>query len=311
MKGICQAGQMGAMMAVSNMSEAEQKRARDARYRDRRVDERFEVNAPGGCINYQGIKYPCQIVDVSLSGCCVRTESLFLHGNLAHVEIVMPILGMVLRLVGKIQWLTRDNLIGIIFFHASSKSKNQLAGLITCLVDQSITEEVKAAVALSVQTKDAYLNIKVPEDWLPNPALTPELKEPPKLEERPAPPPPPRRASKPVQAGEAGSLIVEEGVWPAVLQNLKDNSRMKGAIIGLNKDGCSFRSAKPFTDGSHIRVEVDFHMRGLPFLLAGVTEEVHDKKTVDIRFVELSHRKRAELADLIEEIREEAMKQSS
>ena len=301
-------------MAASGMIESEQKRSQDARNRDRRVDERFEVNAPGGCIHYKGSQYPCQIVDVSISGCCVRTKSPFLHGNLANFEIVMPILGMVLRLVGRIQWLTRENLIGIIFFHASSKSKNQLAGLITCLVDQSITEEVKAAVAYAVQTRDTYLNVKVPQDWLQNPAPTPVLKELPKLEERPArpaPPPPPPRAKKPVQAGEAGSLIVEEGEWPAVLQILKDNCRIKGAIIGLNKDGCSFRSAKPFTEGTQIRVEVDFHMRGLPFLLAGVTEDVRDKKTVDIRFQEMSYRKRAELADLIEEIREEAIKQSS
>ena len=298
-------------MAASGMIESEQKRTQDARNRDRRLDERFEVNAPGGCINYQGSKYPCQIVDVSLSGCCVRTASPFLHGNLAHVEIVMPILGMVLRFVGRIQWLTRENLIGIIFFHASSKSKNQLAGLITCLVDQSIPEEVKAAVAIAVHTRNTYLNVKVPEEWLPNSESTPELKEPPKLEERPAPPPPRPRAKRPVQAGEAGSLIVEEGAWPAVLQILKDNSRVKGAIIGLSQNGCSFRSAKPFTEGTQIHVEVDFRMRGLPFLLSGVTEDVRDKKTVDIRFQEMSNRKRAEIADIVEEIREEAIKQSS
>jgi hypothetical protein len=164
-------------MAASAMSEREQKRTNDARYRDSRVDERFEVNAPGGCINYKGTKYPCLIVDVSVSGCCVRTESPFLPGNLANVEIVMPILGLVLRLVGKTQWLTRDNLVGIIFFHASFKSKNQLAGLITCLVDQCIAEEVKAAVAAAAQTKDSYLNVKVPKEWLQISAPTPVLKE--------------------------------------------------------------------------------------------------------------------------------------
>jgi hypothetical protein len=153
------------MMAALAMSESERKRINDARYRDRRADERFEVNAPGGCINYRGAKYTCQIVDVSVSGCCVRTESNFLPGNLANVEIVLPILGLVLRMVGKTQWLTHDNLVGIVFFHASVKSKNQLAGLITCLVDQCIAEEVKAAVAAAAQTKDSYLDVKVPEDW--------------------------------------------------------------------------------------------------------------------------------------------------
>jgi hypothetical protein len=298
-------------MAASAMSEREQKRTNDERYRDRRVDERFEVNAPGGCINYRGAKYPCQIVDVSVSGCCVRTESLFLPGNLANVEIVMPILGLVLRLVGKTQWLARDNLIGIVFFHASFKSKNQLAGLITCLVDQSIADEVKAAVAAAVQTEEHYLNVKVPKEWLQIPAPTPALKEIPRQEKRPAPPPPPPRSKKPIEAGEAGTLNVEEGEWPAILSLLKDNSHLNGAIVGLSQEGCSFRTAQPFTGGIQIRVEVDFQVRGLHFLLAGAVVDVRGKRTVDMRFHELSNRKRTELADLIEELRQEAMSQSS
>ena len=293
-------------MAALAMSESERKRINDARYRDRRADERFEVNAPGGCINYRGAKYTCQIVDVSVSGCCVRTENNFLPGNLANVEIVLPILGLVLRMVGKTQWLTHDNLVGIVFFHASIKSKNQLAGLITCLVDQCIAEEVKAAVAAAAQTKDSYLDVKVPKDWLEIPAPTPVLKETPKLEEHKAPPPPPPHSRKPIEAGEAGTLNVKDGEWPAALQILKDNSHMRGAVVGLSKECCSFRTAQPFNLGIRIRVEVDLQVRGLHLLLAGVTEDVRDKRTVDIRFLDLSIRKRAELAELIEELRQEA-----
>jgi hypothetical protein len=292
------------------MSESEQIRTRDTRYRDRRIDERFEVNASGGCINYKGSKYPCKIIDVSLSGCCVRTEGRFLPGNLANVEVVLPILGMVLRLVGKTQWLTRDNLIGIIFFHASSKSKNQLAGLITCLVDQHVPEEVMAAVAAAVQSGDNYLDMEVPDEWLEASTPNPIHEEAPSLEECSAPNPPPPLAKKPVQAGEAGTLNAKEGKWPAVLQILKENSRMRGAIIGLSNEGCSFRTIQPFTGRTQIHVEVDFQMRGLHFLLSGVIDDVRDTRTVDIHFLELSYRKRIELADLIEELREEAMKQS-
>jgi hypothetical protein len=154
--------------------------------------------------------------------------------------------------------------------------------------------------------------LEVPEAWFHKPAPAPVYQETP--EERPAPPPPPPtppRAKKPVQAGEAGSLIVEEGEWPAVLQVLKDNSRMKGAIVGLSQEECSFQAARPFTAGTQLRVEVDFQMRGLPFLLVGIIKDVRNQKTVDIRFIEMSYRKRQELAELIEELREEAVKQSS
>jgi hypothetical protein len=58
-------------------------------------------------------------------------------------------------------------------------------------------------------------------------------------------------------------------------------------------------------------VEVDFQVRGLHLLLAGAVVDVRDKRTVDMCFHELSNRKRTELADLIEELRQEATSQSS
>ncbi len=221
----------------------------------------------------------------------------------------MPIHGMLLRMVGITQWVTRENLIGIRFLYDSSRSKNQLASLLTCLADQSAAEVIKAAVVAAAQTGNTYLDLEVPEAWFQKPEPAPVHQK--TQEKRPAPLSAPPRAKKPVQAGEAGSLIVEEGEWPAILKILKDNSSMKGAIVGLNKDRCSFQAARPFTGGTQLRAEVEFHMRGLPFLLVGITEDVRNQKTVDIRFIEMSFRKREELAELIEELREEAMKQSS
>jgi hypothetical protein len=290
-------------MAASAMSESGQARSRDARFRDRRVDERYEVNTPGGCLNYKGSSFPCTIVDVSLSGCCVRTENFFHPGNLAHVEVVLPILGMVLRMVGTTQWLTRQNLIGIRFFHASSRSKNQLAGLLTCLVDESAAEDVKAAVVDAARSGTTALDMEIPEVWLhrSRSASTPQT-----VEETPepssAPPPPP--ADRAVNKGLNVVLDREEDAWPAVLRLLKDGSHLNGAIAGLSLEGCCINTAEPFTAGIHARVEVDFQMRGLPFLLAGVTEDVRNKCTVDIRFLELSFRKRNELTEVIEELRD-------
>ena len=294
-------------MAASGIGEREQTRTLDARYRDRRSDERFEINVPGGCLNCQGSKYPCLIVDVSLSGCCVRTESTFLPGNLANVEVVLPILGMVLRLVGKTQWVTRANLIGIIFLHPSARSKNQLAGLLTCLVDHGDTEELRKAVVDAAMTGNTYLDMEVPDAWLQPPKPAPVPKKVPVEQERPSPPP---RAERSDFEGPGAVQTQDKKQWPAVLRLLKDNSQQKGAITGLRLEGCCLQTAQPFVAGIHVRVEVDFQMRGLPFLLAGVTEDVRNQKTVDIRFLEMSFRKRQELAELIEELREEVKKQS-
>ena len=106
-------------------------------------------------------------------------------------------------------------------------------------------------------------------------------------------------------------LKLKEGEWPAALQMLKENCRMRGAVIGLSRDGCYFRTTQLFKGVVQIHVEVDLNVRGLHLRLAGVVEEVRDKRTVAIRFLELSYRKRAELADLIEELRQEAKSQSS
>ena len=144
-----------ARKAISAMSELEQARSRDERYRDRRADERFEINTPGGNIHYKGSKYPCKIIDISLSGCCVRTETPFLPGSLANVEVVLPIHGMFLRMVGTTQWVTRENLIGIRFMHTSPRSKNQLAGLLTCLVDTSAADAVREVIAVAVAAQNA------------------------------------------------------------------------------------------------------------------------------------------------------------
>jgi hypothetical protein len=291
-------GKAGTLASFS-MNVEEQARTRDARFRDRRVDERYEINAPGGCLNYQGAKYPCEIVDVSLTGCCVRTKAKFLPGNLANVEVVLPLLGMVLRMVGTTQWITRQNLIGVRFLHASSRSKNQLAGLLTGLVDESVVDEIRAEVVATARSKSGVLNVEVPDEWMLKPKPAPEKSKEPHAAaaagtsaEKPAP----RRAGK--------CLNRETDAWPAILRLLKDGSHLNGAIVGLSLEGCTYQASSPFAAGLHARVEVDFHMRGLPFLLSGVTEDVHDKTKVEIRFLAMSSRKQGELAELIEELRE-------
>ncbi|HEY1254218.1 MAG TPA: PilZ domain-containing protein [Terracidiphilus sp.] len=281
-------------MASFSIDALEQARTRDARYRDRRAAERFEINVPGGCLNCRGAQFPCEIVDVSLTGCCVRTKSKFLPGNLANVEVVLPILGMVLRMVGTTQWTTRQNLIGIRFLHASPRSKNQLAGLLTGLVDQSATEEVKAAIVASARSGMTALDVEIPEEWLRAPKAAPV---------RPkeiSPPPVPTTAvlrQTMVQARK-------DDAWPTVLRILKDGFQQNGAIVGISREGCTIQTVSAFVAGLHVRVEVDFQMHGLPFLLPGITEDVQNKTFVEIRFLEMSYRKQGELAELIDELQE-------
>jgi hypothetical protein len=292
------------------MSERRSEMGQNPRSRDRRAYERFKLEVSGGSLNYKGIRNTCEIVDISLSGCCIRTQSKFLAGNLAHVEVELPIHGMLLRMVGIIQWVGDGNLLGIKFFHASARSKNQLAGLLTCLVDDSASEVIKAAVAVEASTGSlgSLLALELPtfesDDHIT--ARTPQEKdEGPELEPHDTPGGPQHRSAN----NASPTQKVEQEEWPATLRFLKDSSKVAGAITGLSLEKCSVRTAEDFHMGIQIRVEVEFQMRGLPFRLGGVIEDVKEMQFVEIRFLGVSQRKREELSELLDELREQAKSQ--
>jgi hypothetical protein len=168
------------------MSEIRQENSQDKRNRDRRIFERYGLENPKGSLKYNGDKTPCDIVDVSLGGCCIRTETRFVAGNLAQVQVEMPIHGMLLRMGGITQWTSRNNLVGIRFIHPSQRSKNELAGLLTCLVDKSAADVVAAAVvaAAAAPSSEQSLNLEIPKALLESleppkaPDETPEPAEP-------------------------------------------------------------------------------------------------------------------------------------
>jgi hypothetical protein len=207
----------------------------------------------------------------------------------------------VLRIWGITQWTTEDHEIGIRFIHPTFGSKNQLAGLLTFLVDHSAEDVVKSAMA-EVVTAPATTPILVLEkrDNVPQKPKSPDL---PRLDTKSE-----GRstalssAAAPARETPAKIKSGKEYEWPAVIRFTKDGLHVAGVIVDLNLGGCSVRTAEPYISGIYHHVEVDFHMRGLPFRIAGATEAVRDKHTVDIRFLQLSSRKRQELAQLIFEL---------
>ncbi|MGA2169293.1 MAG: PilZ domain-containing protein [Terracidiphilus sp.] len=271
---------------------------RDARGRDRRVNERFELNNAPGSLIYEGFSIPCEVVDISLSGCCVRTREAFTAGALAHVQVVVPILGMVLSIWGITQWTRREHLIGVRFIHPSTRSKNHLAALLTCLVDRSAADLVRAAVAGAVQSGTPIIVLDhppaQPESGTPLPTAEKE-----KSQEPPAAPPPRKR---PRLNGDHKAQDMEEGKYPAVVHILKDDSQLPGGIVDLSQAGCMVGMNQPFARGTRVRVEVEFQMRGLHFRLGGVTNAIHDKRTVEILFLDMSRRRQGDLTQVISEL---------
>jgi hypothetical protein len=90
----------------------------------------------------------------------------------------------------------------------------------------------------------------------------------------------------------------------AAILLVKIGSRLGGRIIDLSAGGCRILCDERFPVGIYTRVETEFRLEGLPFRLGGVIQAIHDRRTVGIRFLDMSGRKREQIEQLIEEIEE-------
>ena len=88
----------------------------------------------------------------------------------------------------------------------------------------------------------------------------------------------------------------------ATIHFIDVRARVSGRVLDLSMSGCRIRTWERFQVGIYRRVEVEFNVDGLPFRLAGVVQALHDKFTVGIRFLDMSGRKRDQLAQLMEEM---------
>jgi hypothetical protein len=107
------------------------------------------------------------------------------------------------------------------------------------------------------------------------------------------PPPPERRTHS--------RLVVDD---TSIIILVKVGSRLIGRIIDISIGGCRIRCAERFPVGIYTRVETEFRIEGLSFRLGGVVQAIHDPHTVGIRFLDMSSRKREQLEQLIEEIKD-------
>lgn len=102
-----------------------------------------------------------------------------------------------------------------------------------------------------------------------------------------------RRASARVAVDSAAAVFL-----------LDVRSRIEGRVLDVSLGGCRIRSTERFPVGIYRRVEVEFTLDGLPFRLAGVVQSVHDRYTIGVRLLDLSDRKREQLAALIKDLEE-------
>ena len=284
------------MATASLVSSERGSGGKSAGGRDRRVDERFDLSCAPGTLIHKGASLACEMLDVSLSGCRLRTFKPFTEGALESVKVVLSIQEMVLSIWGITQWTTWDGTMGIRFIHPTGRSRNQLAELLMCLLDKAAVEVVKKAIAAAAdQVGSAILALEH------RPVAEPEVAEGAEGEESQAAAALPA-AKRPELRSEYKVLSMEAGESPAVLHLVADERALEGHVVDVSQDGCLVRLARPFQVRLKAQAEVDFHLRGLPFRLPGTTKEMHGERIVEVRFTEMSRRKREDLALVILEL---------
>jgi hypothetical protein len=69
----------------------------------------------------------------------------------------------------------------------------------------------------------------------------------------------------------------------ATIHLVKIGSKLAGQVLDLSLGGCRIRTDERFPVGIYTRVETEFRLQGICFLLAGVVQTIHDRHQVGIR----------------------------
>jgi hypothetical protein len=135
------------------------------------------------------------------------------------------------------------------------------------------------------------------------PAATPAAPETPAETGHESPQAAPPPSTEPaVERSRRGPLPHEADNFATVLL-INVGSQLRGRIQELSLSGCRIHTDERFPVGIYTRVETVFRLEGLPFRLGGVIQDILGPHTVGIRFLDLSDRKRRQVAELIGEIK--------
>jgi c-di-GMP-binding flagellar brake protein YcgR len=226
-----------------------------------------------------------RISEISLSGCRVLMPKTLSHSAYAAIECTFKIRGVGFRLGGIVEW-AENSLAGVRFNTMSSRSRDNLMEM---LCEVELENNAKSGISVDAPAAPAQ----------PAPAS-----------------PAPQTLAAPSQSaiqqnkGRDRRAAHRCGVdTSAVIDLVKVGSKLNGHILDLSVGGCRVRTAEKFPVGIYTRIETEFQLHGLPFRLGGVIQAIHDRNTVGIRFLDMSQRKKDQVAELVAEMEESASSQ--
>jgi hypothetical protein len=258
---------------------------------------------------------PGRMVDLSQQGCRVRTKERLAVRSDWPVEVSFKVNGVAFRFSGTLQWADEGNLLSIHFVNVKPKRMVELANVISEMEEGAATRAELGSRAVLESDSSGQVE------------QAGKLRTEVSHREGPGGPATEHQAAKPLVSGAATGI--GPAAKPADAQRdrrvsarhevdtsasiflVKIGSTLQGRILDLSVGGCRIRTEERFPVGIYTRVETEFRLEGLPFRLGGVIQAIHDRRTVGIRFLDLSERKRQQVQDLIGEIEESRAAQLS
>ncbi len=298
---------------------------------ERRSQLRFAVDAEATLILVdRGATIRGRLCEISLDGCRVHADRHLSFSTPASIELLFRIHGVAFRLGGTLHWTDPQQAAGIQF---SAMAERRRAALLELLTELEAEEQDKAAKEAARTAESSVTNnangpkaelMALPGhrkgEAAPSRAAAKSMGRP--ISSR-QPAPNPKQgptAAAPVSYSDPAAKSAAQAVLPASggrerraqTRHTVDTSatvlfiavraQIPGRILDLSLGGCRIRTEARFPVGIYRRVEIEFKVGGLPFRLAGVVQSLHDKFTVGIRFLDMSPRKKEQLAQLMEEI---------
>lgn len=282
---------------------------------ERREHPRYEVDAAATVYSVGSSPVQSRVIELSRIGCRVKTAQPLHLPAQARVEISFNVRGIAFRLPGVTEWSDDHHLFGVQFTALSPRREGELVEL---LHELEIEEAARAAKKAAPPEPPAQLQSATLFALKKGTTADQFPKDTPEGEDQPA-----AESSAPSAEGEADQTIpfpAPDEPRPqrrerrqqkrhsvnsrATVYLINLRSQREGLIMDVSLSGCRIRTDEQFPVGIYRRVEVGFVLDGLPFRLAGVTQSVHNRFTVGIRFLDISERKREQLQFVIDEIEE-------
>jgi hypothetical protein len=285
----------------------------DIAHQEQRAVPRFQVDDDATLLLVSdGRLVHGRVLDLSLKGCRMRTKERFSAGTDVRVEVTFRVNGIAFRFFGLTQWTNQWNVVGIQFIEVPKRRLTDLAEVVGEVEEEAVARsEMQALEESSIDLDVAPLAAEatmiapaatIGEEQSPDQARIHAVSSHRVNAETFAP-----SASHPFlgSANPGRRVLLRQAVdTSATISLIPGGSKQNGLILELSLSGCRIRTEARFAANIYARAEIEFHLEGVPFRLAGVIQAIEDQRLVAIKFLDISERKRTQLAQLIQDIEE-------